>query len=63
MSDEESSWVMLVRGQGKTRGAIGFALNFFAPLFSFKRKKWKTSTCMFDEKSKDSYSNASPGSA
>jgi hypothetical protein len=31
-----------VRGQGKTRGAFGFALNFFAPLFSFKRKKWKT---------------------
>jgi hypothetical protein len=31
-----------VRGQGKTRGVFGFALNFFAPLFSFKRKKWKT---------------------
>jgi hypothetical protein len=28
---------VVVRGQGKTRGAIGFALNFFAPLFSFKR--------------------------
>jgi hypothetical protein len=35
-----------MRGQGKTRGAIGFALNFFAPLFSFKRKKWKTSIVM-----------------
>jgi hypothetical protein len=33
---------VVVRGQGKTRGAFGFALNFFAPLFSFKRKKWKT---------------------
>jgi hypothetical protein len=53
----------VVRGQGKTRGAFGFALNFFAPLFSFKRKKWKTDTYMFDEKSKDSQSNASPGSA
>jgi hypothetical protein len=30
-----------VRGQGKSRGAFGFALNFFAPLFS-GRKKWKT---------------------
>jgi hypothetical protein len=42
MNGEESRWVMPVRGQGKTRGAFGFALNFFAPLFSFKRKKWKT---------------------
>jgi len=53
-----------VRGQGKTRGAFGFALNFFAPLFSFKRKKWKTYNKRTDKrKSKDSHSNASPGSA
>jgi hypothetical protein len=43
VKDEESSWVMLcvgdaVRGQGKTRGAFGFALNFWPHLF-FQEKK------------------------
>jgi hypothetical protein len=63
MNITESSWVLLVRKQGKMRGAFGFALNFFAPLFSFKRKKGKTYIRRTDEKSKASHSNASPGSA
>jgi hypothetical protein len=33
---------VVVRGLGCLRGAIRAALNFFAPLFSFKRKKGKT---------------------
>jgi hypothetical protein len=40
MNAEESSWVMLVRGQGKTRGAFGFALNFWPHLF-FQEKRWE----------------------
>ena len=50
-------------GQGKTRGAFGFALNFFAPLFSLERKKWKTYFRRKDRKSKVYRSNASSGSA
>jgi len=42
MNDEERSGVLPVRGQGCLRGAIRAALNFFALLFSFKRKKEKT---------------------
>jgi hypothetical protein len=33
-----------VRGQGKTRGAFGFALNFFAPLFLSREKVGKDRT-------------------
>jgi hypothetical protein len=32
-----------VRGPAKRAERFGFALNFFAPLFCFKTKKWKTS--------------------
>ena len=42
-----------MRGQGKTRGAFGFTLNFFAPLFSFKRKKWKRLYRRTDENSEE----------
>ena len=42
MHDEESSWVLPVRGPAKRAQRFGFALNFFALLFSFKRKKEKT---------------------
>ena len=42
MNDEESSWMLLVRWPAKRAERFGFALNFFALLFSFKRKKEKT---------------------
>ena len=40
-----------MRGPGKSSGAFGFSLNFFAPLFCFKTKKWKANTRGTDEKS------------
>jgi hypothetical protein len=58
MKDEERADV--VRRQGKTRGAFGFALNFWPYLF-FQEKRWEKTE---QEKSYiHSYSNASPGSA
>ena len=50
-----------MRGQGKTRGALGFALIFGRhPLY--QDKGWKTCNKRKDSSYKSSYSNASTGS-